>query len=521
MSTSPYSHDNVRRGVMHYLLGRGMSAVAGFLTIVLLVRHMEVTAYAAYAAALGLNMVAGMLAGLGMERALTRYIPEGVMGHAGPPLLRFIWSTTAVRLLVMLGIVLATYLVWPALTAGFEGLAATDGFPAGLAVLLVASSLFQLFSAILQALVQQRTLTRILVVQWGGRLLIILGLLQWSGTISLAQALWLMAVPDAIGVAILAVAMQRYLAQLPHEAKHGDVAPAAPNDAWPNWGEVTRLSLHNYGYNLLAALPQGSSMILLAAAFLAAPFVAAYGFFISVFERLKQYLPLQFLLNLAEPVLIAGYVKDRDFERLCHHNRLLYKFNLMILAPGLAWLCAAAPQLTAMLTGGKYAEFAWIFPLLLLQIMFGSHATIIQIIINAVGCSRVLSASGTSALIAMAAAIAVVLASGNPAWLVVTPLAYEIVNNAVAVIGLRRAGYRYQLHAGFHGKLLAATGMAWLSAKMAIVPIASPLAQTLVAGMVALSTFGAVAALLRIVQGADVETLKQLVRRGRQNREPR
>jgi O-antigen/teichoic acid export membrane protein len=513
MNASPYSRENVRKGIVHYLFGRGMSAAAGFFTIILLVRHMDVPGYAAYTAILGLTMIAGMLAGLGMERALTRYIPEGVMHHSGQALARFIWITSAVRFLVMVALIATLYLVWPIVVANFTGLNVTSGFPLALAFLMMNTAMFQLFSAVMQALVQQKTLTRVLVVQWGGRLALILLLVANYNQITLNQALWLMALPDGIGMLILIGVIQKYLGSLDRLNGPGQISGAP----WPSWPRVRRLALDNYGYNLLAALPQSSSMIILAAAFLAAPFVAAYGFYISLLDRLKQYLPLQFMLNIAEPVLIAGYIKEQDFDRLCHHSRLLYKFNLLLILPGLAWIAAIASPLTALLTGGKFAEYAWIFPVLILQIALGSHATIVQIIINAVGKSEILMRSGCFALAAMVAVTGIILASGQYEYLVAAPLAYELANNLVAIIGLGGRGFRYDPQMSFHWKLVAATGLAYIGAVWAADYVASPLWQVLIAGIVSLVAFGASAALMRAMDRRDFATLKGMLQKKRKH----
>lgn len=513
MAATPYSRDNVRRGVLHYLLGRGMSAAAGFLTVILLVRHMEVSAYAAYTAILGFCLLAGMLSGLGMERALTRFIPEGVMQHPGTPLMRFIWWTSALRLAVLLLLVCALYFSWPAVTARFAGMALVPQFPLALAGVLVSSAMFQLFSAVMQAMVQQKSLTRILVVQWAGRLVLILAILGGGAGITLEQALWLMAVPDGIGVVILGWAIHRCLsisgdsAKFPTLPAHGKVGP------WPPWRQVGKLSLNNYGYNLLAALPQGSSMIILAAAVLAAPFVAVYGFYINLIERFRQYLPLQFMLNLAEPVLIAAYVQDRNFPRLCHHGRLLYKLNLLLLLPALAWLGAVALPVTHILTGGKYTEHAWILPLLIAQLALGGHATILQIIINAIGKSGILTVSGCSALVAMGVTVGLVFVSGEYALLVAAPLVYEIVNNLVAVALLGKSGWHYDLQWRFHGKLLLATAGAWLGALFAAAQIDSMLGQILLAGVVAVALFGLSIALLRAVEPGELQTVRDMLKR--------
>lgn len=509
MNASPYSRENVRRGVTHYLLGRGMSAAAGFVTVILLVRHMDTPAYAAYTAILGFCALAGMLAGLGMERALARFIPEGVMHHPGAALARFIWITCAARLAVTALLILVSWLSWPVLAGRLAGLAEAAELPLALAFVLLNSAMFQQFSAVLQALVQQKILTRVLVVQWGGRLVLILLILAGHADITLAQALWLMALPDGVGALILAWVIHQCMASQAAgaAAAHRDGAP------WPPWPKVRRLAFDNYGYNLLAALPQSASMIILAAAFLAAPFVAVYGFYIHLLERFKQYLPLQFMLNLAEPVLIAAYVRDGDFGRLCHHSRLLYKCNLLLLMPGLAWIAAIAQPLTHILTGGKYTEHAWILQLLILQLALGGHATILQIIINAVGKSGILTISGCLALAAMGLAIGVALGSGHYAWLVAAPLAYELVNNLVAVALLGKQGWRYDLQWGFHGKLLLATLGAWLGAMFASAHIVSPSGQVLLAGVTALALFGLGAALLRVADPHDFQTVRDLLKR--------
>ena len=340
-----------------------------------------------------------------MERALARFIPEGVMRYAGMPLTNFIRWTCAARLVILILLVLSLYFSWSFVAERFAGLSQVKEFPLSLAAVLICSAMFQLFSAVMQALVQQKTLTRILVVQWGGRLGLLMTILAIGPGITLDQALWLMAVPDGIGAVILAWAIHNCLENQRRVTKPTPMSEYGKEVSWPPWRQVGRLSLDNYGYNLLAALPQGSSMIILAAAVLATPFVAVYGFYLNLIERIRQYLPLQFMLNLAEPVLIAGYVRSGDFGQLCHHSRLLYKLNLLLLLPALAWFGAVATPLTHILTGGKYTEYAWILPLLIAQIAFGGHATIRQIIINAIGRSGILMVSGCSALVAMGRSI--------------------------------------------------------------------------------------------------------------------
>ena len=77
MHTNPYTLESAQLGALHYLMGRGAAGVAGFLTVILLVRFMDVQNYATYTALSGLVALCGVLASLGIERVISRYVPEG------------------------------------------------------------------------------------------------------------------------------------------------------------------------------------------------------------------------------------------------------------------------------------------------------------------------------------------------------------------------------------------------------------------------------------------------------------
>jgi O-antigen/teichoic acid export membrane protein len=510
-SLSPYSRENVRKGILHYSIGRGMSGIAGFFSVVLLVRYMDVAAYAGYTAMIGLIAMAGMLSGLGMERALVRFIPEGRLHQSSRALARLVWISALARLSVAAAITLAIYLLWPSIAGRFASLA-PGAFPLPLALLLSSTVMFQLFSSVLQALVQQKMLTRVMVIQWGGRLSCIVALVVLQGHIDFGQALWIAAAPDAAGLLVLILVVHRHLAAL-HRVEEKNAA--SDSRRWPCWPKVTHMALHNYGYNLVAALPQSASMIVLAAAFLAAPFVAAYGFYISMIDRLKQYLPLQFMLNLAEPVLLAGYVKDKDFAKLCHRAQLLYKSNLLLLMPFLAWIGAIAPDLTSLLTGGKYADHAWLLLLLIFQLALGSHATVVQIVINGVGKSEILTRSGLSALAAMALAIVLAIGAGRHEYIVAAPLVYEAVNNAVAIAALRARRFMYDPQWMFHLRLSATTVVAYLCAHSAAALVAAPIIRVAIAAAASGAAFAFIAVLFGTIDRTDVHSLRSMLRPAR------
>ena len=223
---SPYSKNNVRKNIFHYLLGRGLAGVAGFATVILLVRFMDVQSYAGFTALTGLIALSGVLAGLGLDRAISRYVPEARLERSAKELGLFIWQITAIKLLAALVVCGVFYEFWQPIIKLFSDVHLTY-FPLALACFLIAETLFQHFSAVLQALLKQKMLTRILTVQWAGRLAMIIWVIFLDNAISLEESLLVMAIPEMLGVIVFVLVLIRYLNKL-------NIAQKAEYQANPN-----------------------------------------------------------------------------------------------------------------------------------------------------------------------------------------------------------------------------------------------------------------------------------------------
>ena len=447
---SPYSKDNVRKNIFHYLLGRGLAGIAGLATVILLVRFMDVQNYAGFTALTGLIALSGVLAGLGLDRAISRYVPEARLERSAKELGLFIWRITAIKLVAALVVCGVFYGFWQPIIRLFSDVHLTY-FPLALAYFLIAETLFQHFSAVLQALLKQKTLTRILTVQWAGRLAMIIWATFVDKVISLEESLLVMAIPEMLGVVVFVLVLMQYLSKL-NIAQQNEHQPNPNGDSkiknniqnWPDWSAIARMASHNYGFTLLAAPPQGYFMKMLAAIFLPTQMVAAYGFFISIAERVRQYIPLHLLYNLIEPVMIGNYIQNRSFSTLNQRCQLLYKSNLILLIPIMAWVLAAGAIIISSLTGGKYHEYSWLLALVMLQLTVGSHVVLLQLILNSVGTSQLLVTAGVYALLGMALFLTVAL-NIHLQLLVVAPLVFSLICNAYIIQELNRCGYPYQL----------------------------------------------------------------------------
>src|ERR1700752_2626136 len=74
--TSRYSGERVRRGLWHFLLGKGVSALCSFLAMVLVVRALTLHDFADYTVLVALVELGTAFSGLGLSHVLLRYVPE-------------------------------------------------------------------------------------------------------------------------------------------------------------------------------------------------------------------------------------------------------------------------------------------------------------------------------------------------------------------------------------------------------------------------------------------------------------
>lgn len=437
-ATNPYRQENVRKGALHYLLGRGAAGIAGFAIVLLLVRFMDIANYAAYTALSGMVAVCGIVAGLGMERVVSRYIPEGRLHRTVGELRRFIWFVSALRLVACFAVAGVLWLFWP-MVSRVLAVAQYGAFAPCIAFFIVAETMFQHFSAVLQALVMQKTLTRLLVIQWGGRLVFLAGILLMTQSLQWQQVFWLFTAPELLGVIAFVLVLHVHMRTLDRETPHrGD----ATGD-WPDWRRVSAVGFHNFGFTILAAPPQGYFMKMLTAAFLPAEVVAAYGFFVSVAEKVRQYIPMYFFYGLLEPVMIASYLKDRDFGALSKRCQLLYKTNLLLMALAIACAAAGGETCLAVMTGGKFVGLSWILPLVLLQLTIGSHVVLLQLLLNSVEQSQNLIRATIVALPAMLAAMALAVHAA-PIGLLYAPILFSLCMNSYIVFRLSRSNFVYR-----------------------------------------------------------------------------
>lgn len=438
--SDPYQAKIVRRGVWQYLSSRAVQGILSFGVMLMLARYMPVLEYAAYVAATGAATLLAVLSKFGLDRVITRYLPEGRLHASIADLRRFLRNLRLLRLLnvIVLGVVLAA--CWPLasswlkLSGDFSMLAAVSSF-----TLTHAFTSFQTIN--LQSLMLQKGLRNAVTASWLLRFASLLVLLGVTGAVDVRDALWVAAGTEFVGLLWMARVEAHHMQHL--EALSSIEREHAP---WPSsWPEIRRFAWHNYRA-LLTNLPtQGPTLRVLGAIFIPPHMLAAYGFYQTLADNLRVYLPIQLLRNLFEPVIMGKYGESQDFAKLNAQISTMLKLNLLILLPFASWFLVAGDGVIQILTAGKYVKEAWILPASALTIVATSHWVLLIIVANAVDASYRLAWGGmVGSLVAL-----VVLSLSLPVWgvssLILTAFLASSSANFVVIRGIRKLGFPYKV----------------------------------------------------------------------------
>lgn len=345
-----------------------------------------------------------------------------------------------------------------------------------------------------------------MVIQWAGRLLILWIALYADHQLSLEEALWMMALPEMLSIMVLLWVQHWHIKHIPEN-------PSQTTTLWPDWKAMQQMALHNYGFTLLAAPPQGYFVKMLAAIFLPTQIVAAYGFFVSLAEKARQYIPLHFFYNLIEPVMVGNYLQHKDFHKLTKFCQWLYKSNLMILVPAIVWIAVAGSHLVGLLTAGKYESHVWILLLVMVQLTIGSHVMLLQLILNAVSKSVWLMRAGVFALFGLLLFWLIAVPMYASA-LLFGPLLFSLICNLYIIRKLNHSGYAYgltwQVFTGVLAAGLAALLVALLVSQQWFSAYESDIWITALAGFVVLTVYLLAVYVLKLISQEEWLFLKSL-----------
>lgn len=428
---SGFGRERVRRGLQYFLLGKIVSAAAGFIATVLVVRGLSIGDFAAYSVLVALVEVATALSGMGLSHVVLRYVPELFNRARIVALGKLVSVALALRtgMLLLLLLVVALAAVPLARWLGLDDhLVALRLFLLVVGLRTTSHFLSQVLDSTLHQGVSQIAFSSAALLRCAGMLWLVYG----GGQASLLHVIALEALCDGLACLVLGFGLLRLLAHRP-----ADAAEAEPADDWlhANRRQLSRFALTAYLQHL-ATLPfGGNTNRLVGGVLFGERTMAGFGFALSLYEYVKRYLPTQLLVGVIRPVIVARYTADRNFQRVAALCEQSFQVNLSLLLIISTPIAVAGAELLATISATKYGqESAWILMALLLLLSLETRRVLLEVLAQTVERYDLLIKSN------LLLSSSVVLGIVAYPWL--GAVAFPLGNAAALVLANRAVGHR-------------------------------------------------------------------------------
>lgn len=463
-----YTSKRFKTAVLHFLTGKFVSGLLGVATLVLVVRGLEVMEYGVYVTLIAAQLMLLGMSSFGIEAATERFIPELRVKHAPHELAFVILAGLLARLATL---VLLVGILWGVIDwlITFAKLGEWREEMLSYVKVVFAAGMFQIFGAVLEALLLQKWAQVSLVINMGIRFFMIAWLFH-QDEINLAGVIRAEWFGFLVGVAVCTSVILFYFRKELHWKKPinfnlGDL-----------WLRMRRFAFFNYFAQICMQAYGQEMMRLLVTRMLGVAETARYGFVVNIIDIVSRYLPAVLLLRLIRPIFISRYAANQDFLQLNAFAVLVLKLNLFILAPLIAYLVVFGGQIISLITGGKYVDAHWLLVGLAVLLMPVSHQWVISLTANTLERNELQFRGALISIVGLPVAFMSMDALGVYGALAGS-FSSAVVYNTFAVWYLRKEGFPYQqdllgmsrifvagLVAGGVGWLVAPLEVSWLAA---------------------------------------------------------
>lgn len=378
--SSRYGNERVKRGLVHFLLGKGVSSIAGLLAVVLVVRGLSVPEFAAYSVLLALVEVFTAIAGLGLAHVILRYVPELYATHRAHSLRGLVSGALCLRTGVLVVALLAAAF-WADLLAAVLKL--DDFLPALQLFLWIVAfrSSSHILSQVLESTLHQGVSQLAFSAAALGRCLGMAWLLG-QGSVSLFQVLALELACDVLACAILLTGLVKVL----RTAGLDGHTPSDDLQWWPSQRRtIVGFAAAAYMQHL-ATLPfGGNTNRLVGGAMFGDRVMAGFGFALTLYEYVKRYLPTQLLVGVIRPVVVTRYTADGSFQRVAHLCEQSFQVNLALLLLITTPVAVAGAEILSLISAGKYGQdSAWLLLALLALLSLETRRVLLEVLAQTV-----------------------------------------------------------------------------------------------------------------------------------------
>ncbi len=455
-----YSKANFQRALQRFLLGRAATGALGLVFFVLVLRQLLAEEFGAYTAILAIQAGVAVLATLGIEATLERFLPElRTAGNAeGSSQLILLGIAARAGVLLLLALASLASMAWWVPVLSLQAYA--DMLPLALAWLLM-FGLMTTVGAIHEALLNQGTAQFTQALYTLIKIVMFIVLLRtWPEADGLTRVIVCESVATLAGLLVSASRLQvgslRWVLR--------------PRRVWLELPEVMRARMlafgaKSYSAQLLMLLYGPDALRLVASSQAGLAQAARFGAVHSLYEYIQRYLPAFMLLRLIRPVFISRYTANRDFGALNAMGAIVLKINLAVLTPLIVFLVPAGDMVLGTLSKGRYADAGWLLVAYVALLVPMSNQWVVSIIANTTEQNDTQVKAAACALPGIVVGAWLVPSHGIAALVLGAWVSY-LLYNLMAVAWLRRAGYPYRpdrralLLCGGGGAAIAAAAVA-------------------------------------------------------------
>jgi O-antigen/teichoic acid export membrane protein len=375
-----YGHERIRRGLMNFVLGKGVSAIAGMFAMLLVIRALSVPSFAAYSVLVALVELLTAISGLGLAHALLRYVPELYAQHFQISLRKFVYGSIGLRSAVLLIAASFAYLFADHL-APLIGLGnVIEVFQVFLLVVVLRSS-SQFLSQILESTLHQGNAQAAFSINQIARLVGMIFLLQ-NGEVQLIDAIWVECIGESLGLLVMSYGVIQVV-----RSEENDKRDSGDDGNWlrSHLKQIAKFALAGYLQHLAIMPYGGNTNRLVGGGMLNAGGMASFGFAQSLYEYLKRYLPAQLLVGLIRPVVVARYCESQDFSVAANLCERVLQINILLIVGVLALLTVGGGDALAVISAGKYGSGALaILTLLIVVLMLETQRQQLELLVQTV-----------------------------------------------------------------------------------------------------------------------------------------
>lgn len=480
----PFSVARLRSGMALFVAGKLASGLIGLAWLLVLVRALDLPAYAAYIVLIAMLEITLLVSNAGVYAFAQRYITEARLPHNLHLLPRLIWRSLAYRMLTLAAAALV-------LAASAAPLADWLGQPPLRAVLplyagvMVAEGAARYLELVFESLLEQGRAQACAIFRNGLRLLIVALLWRGAHPLSLVDVVSIELLCSGLGLGLACLLAWRGRPAVA-AAVLTPVAPAADFSI----ARLAQFALPLYVAQCLTQLYSPDTIKLIVSRLLGAVEAATFGFAHAISFVLQRYLPATLLLGLVRPMLVARQQKGGQEAQLNEVGNLVLKINLLLLLPLAAVFAVAGSEFAGWVSGGRYRDAGLVlFLLTLLLILNGTHLVLSMLATTlensrAVLWGTVVSVPGVLVGVALAPRL-------GSAAMVMGLWASELLWCSFTLILLRRSGFGFRIDAGAWLKLIAAAALAAAAAWLLLLlltPMAG-LARLMVSAAVVLPVY--------------------------------